>query len=269
MPMIILILVVILLATFVRDQNKRRFGEAGGGGKERMDAFGRNTFLPREGREVGVKSLAGDHCNVLLPWLGFIPRHRSNLSSGQWSFETVEAAGGEEKGLLRDVGTAQKWNLIYLVSPQGELEAYDEQRARALENRVRTAYGDLDFQWTFASRLRFLGPVDGTAGVGDTLGAFTEGGFVLERLPDWESMECEKVVVASYDTPKSISGLVLGDGRLTRTEKIVELKIAPLPFVRKADESAFYALEVGAGPKDSELKVQALKSVPEGISTGV
>lgn len=127
------------------------------------------------------------------------------------------------------------------------LQAYDEQRARALEARIRTAYGDLDFQWAFASRLQFLGPVDRTGPAGETLGAFTKAGFDLQRLPEWERMECEKVVVASYDTPKSISGLVVGDGRLTRTETLLELKIAPLPFVRKADESTFYALEAGAG----------------------
>lgn len=264
-PVIILFLVVGLLVTFVRDDNRKRIERAGGGEEEEeATALCGLTHAAPEG---GGKPAVGDRSNPLQRWLGFSPGHRRCASSGQWSFETVDGCEGEP-GLLRDVATAQKWSLIYMVSPQGEMQAYDEQRARALEARIRTAYGDLDFQWAFASRLQFLGPVDRTGPAGETLGAFTKAGFDLQRLPEWERMECEKVVVASYDTPKSISGLVVGDGRLTRTETLLELKIAPLPFVRKADESTFYALEAGAGTKNPQATVQALKPISGDISSG-
>ena len=127
------------------------------------------------------------------------------------------------------------------------MQAYDEPRARALESLVRTAYGDLDFQWAFASRLRFLEPKDAGKGAAKSLGGFTDDGFVIRRLPQWDRMVAEKAVVVSYDAPKSISGLVVGDGSLARAERVARLKVAPLPFTRRGNEPAFYAMDIDSG----------------------
>lgn len=265
LPAVIVVLIVGLLLTFICDNNKNP--------KRTEDGF--TTILSivwdwLEAAATHAITFSGgqeDKCKSVMSWLGGKPGTRSRLSSGQCGFDTVDAGDQGQEGLLGHVATAQKWNLIFLVSPVGHLQAYDEPSARALESRVRAAYGDLDFQWAFASRLQLLQTADSAKGTEKTLDGFTDDGFAVQRLPQWDRMVPHKAMVVSYDSPKSISGLVVGDGSLARAEKVVQLKVAPLPFAKKGYESAFYALEIDSGVKGLPPAVQSLRSVATELRT--
>lgn len=257
----IFVLVIGLLVTFLWDFETGKAGGNKDGKASSGEAAIVETTAPADrgiSREGNWSSLLGV--------LGLKPRLKARWSSPQQSVGPVEGLGQEEQGLIRDVATALKEKRVHIVSPLGDFQIYDEMRASELESRVRAAYSDLDFRWTFACRFRCVGQAE-DAGRTESLDGFVGDDVPLRRLPEWERMTPEKAVIVSYNAPKSISGLVLGEGKSTRVEKTGQLKIAPLPYQRRGDQAVFFATESDAGVKGLPPVVQAFKPLPCDIGT--